>query len=73
MLSQESVLQISNWEVRRDHSTTGDGLITTLLVLGHMVESGKSLAELRVMERMPQVLENVRVRERVPFLARCPK
>ncbi len=50
-----------------DHSTTGDGLITMLLVLGHMVESGKSLAELRVMERMPQVLENVRVKERVPF------
>jgi phosphoglucosamine mutase len=50
-----------------DHSTTGDGLITMLMVLGHMVESGKRLAELRVMERMPQVLENVRVKERVPF------
>ena len=50
-----------------DHSTTGDGLITSLLMLGHMVESGKSLADLRVMERMPQVLENVRVSERIPF------
>lgn len=50
-----------------DHSTTGDGLITTLLVLAHMVESGKALSELRVMKRMPQVLENVRVRERVPL------
>jgi phosphoglucosamine mutase len=50
-----------------DHSTTGDGLITTLLMLAHMCESGKPLKELRAMRRAPQVLENVKVRERVPF------
>ena len=44
-----------------DHSTTGDGLITALLMLSHMAEAGRPLSELRVMERMPQVLQNVRV------------
>ena len=50
-----------------DHSTTGDGLITALRVLSLMVETQKPLSELRVMKRVPQVLENVAVRERVPF------
>jgi phosphoglucosamine mutase len=50
-----------------DHSTTGDGLITALLLFSHMVETGKPLSELRVMRRVPQVLENVRVRQRVPL------
>jgi phosphoglucosamine mutase len=50
-----------------DHSTTGDGLITALLLLTHMVETQKPLSELRVMHRAPQVLENVPVRERTPF------
>lgn len=50
-----------------DHSTTGDGLITALLVISHMVESGKPLSALRLMQRMPQVLENIKVRERIPL------
>jgi phosphoglucosamine mutase len=50
-----------------DHSTTGDGLITALLVLGHMVETGRALSELRAMRRVPQVLENVKVSRRVPM------
>ncbi len=50
-----------------DHSTTGDGLITALLMLSHMAESNRPLSELRVMKRMPQVLQNVRVRERIPL------
>ncbi|HZP44922.1 MAG TPA: phosphoglucosamine mutase [Candidatus Binataceae bacterium] len=50
-----------------DHSTTGDGLITALLVLTHMVETRRPLSALRLMRRMPQVLENVRVRERRAF------
>lgn len=50
-----------------DHSTTGDGLISALMVLSQIAESGKRLSELRAMHRMPQVLENVRVRERVPL------
>jgi phosphoglucosamine mutase len=54
-----------------DHSTTGDGLISALLVLAHLAESGRTLSELRAMRRVPQVLENVRVRNRVP-LAEMP-
>ena len=50
-----------------DHSTTGDGLISALLVLSQLARSGKPLGELRAMHRVPQVLENVRVRERVPL------
>ncbi len=55
-----------------DHSTTGDGLITALMVLTIMVETGKPLSQLRLMRRVPQVLENVRVRERKP-LASMPE
>ncbi len=50
-----------------DHSTTGDGLITALLVLSHMVATGRPLSELRAMRRVPQVLENVKVSRRVPM------
>ncbi len=50
-----------------DYSTTGDGLLTALLMLAHMVERGRPLSELRAMRRVPQVLENVRVRERTPL------
>ena len=55
-----------------DHSTTGDGLITALMVLTIMAETGQPLSELRAMRRVPQVLENVRVRERMP-LATMPE
>jgi phosphoglucosamine mutase len=51
-----------------DHSTTGDGLITALLVISHMAASECPLSQLRMMRRVPQVLENVKVRERVPFV-----
>jgi phosphoglucosamine mutase len=48
-----------------EHGTTGDGLVTALAVLALMVESGKPLSELRrVMQRLPQRLVNVTVRER---------
>ncbi len=50
-----------------DHSTTGDGLITALLVLTAMAETGRPLSELRAMQRVPQVLENVKIRERRPL------
>jgi phosphoglucosamine mutase len=52
-----------------DHSTTGDGLITALIVSALMAESGKPLGALRAMRRVPQVLENVQVRERLPIAA----
>jgi len=51
-----------------DHNTTGDGAITCLQVLALMVEKGKRLSELkRIMTRLPQVLINVKVREKKAF------
>lgn len=48
-----------------DCSTTGDGLITGLRLAGRMASTGRSLAELAtVIERYPQVLVNVPVRDR---------
>lgn len=48
-----------------DCSTTGDGLITGLRLLARMATTGRSLAELAgVVERYPQVLVNVPVRDR---------
>jgi phosphoglucosamine mutase len=51
-----------------DHNTTGDGLVTALAILAIMAETGRPLSELaRAMTRYPQVLVNVRVRERRDF------
>jgi phosphoglucosamine mutase len=51
-----------------DHNTTGDGVITALQVLAIMQQTGKPLSELAaVMTALPQVLVNVRVRERRPM------
>jgi phosphoglucosamine mutase len=51
-----------------DHNTTGDGVITALQILAIMQQTGQSLSELaRVMTALPQVLVNVRVRERRPI------
>jgi phosphoglucosamine mutase len=48
-----------------DHNTTGDGIISALQVLAILQKSGKPLSELAsVMTALPQVLVNVRVRER---------
>jgi phosphoglucosamine mutase len=45
-----------------DHSTTGDGILTGLYLLKVIKETGRSLAQLAAqMERLPQLLENVRV------------
>ncbi len=45
-----------------DHTTTGDGVLTALQLLGLVAASGRPLAELAaVMTRLPQVLLNVRV------------
>jgi phosphoglucosamine mutase len=44
-----------------DVATTGDGVLSAVQLLGAMAESGSSLAELAtVMQRLPQVLVNVR-------------
>jgi len=48
-----------------DHTTTGDGMITALTILGTMRARNAPLSALaRVMQRFPQVLVNVPVREK---------
>ena len=49
-------------------SLAGDGMLTTINLLRAVVESGRGLDELTEgFRRYPQVLVNVRVREKVPF------
>ena len=49
-------------------SLAGDGIITTLMLLRAIVEKQQSLQELtQGIQRFPQVLVNVRVREKRPF------
>jgi len=50
----------------RDLATTGDGILTGLLLLDAVARSGRSLAVLGAgaMTRLPQVLRNVAVRDR---------
>jgi phosphoglucosamine mutase len=52
-----------------DHASTGDGIIGALQVLALMARTGRSLSELAgaAMERVPQVLENVRLSEKRPL------
>jgi phosphoglucosamine mutase len=53
---------------RDGDATTGDGLMTALRVMEIMVRLRKSLAELvSDLKVFPQTIENVRVREKVPF------
>jgi phosphoglucosamine mutase len=52
------------------HATTGDGIITALQLLRIMQTSGQPLSRLSsVLTKYPQVLLNVRVRERIDPLA----
>ena len=47
------------------HGTTGDGVLTALLVMGRMSQTGRSLADLAsVMTTLPQVLINVEVSDK---------
>jgi phosphoglucosamine mutase len=49
-------------------SLAGDGMLTTVNLLRAVIESGRTLEDLTEgFRRYPQVLVNVRVRERVPF------
>ncbi len=53
-----------------DHLFTGDGLATALHVLRLMVRTGRELADLTsALVSYPQVLMNVRVRERADYMA----
>jgi phosphoglucosamine mutase len=53
-----------------DHATTGDGVLTAIQVMSAMALTGRTLADLTgVMERLPQVLLNVRVSDKEAALA----
>lgn len=53
---------------RDGDSTTGDGLLTALRLMDIIVRSRKSLAELvSHLKVFPQKIQNVRVREKIPF------
>jgi phosphoglucosamine mutase len=53
---------------RDGEATTGDGLLTALRVMEIMARSGKSLAALvSDLKIFPQTIQNVRVREKIPF------
>ena len=50
-----------------DHATTGDGILAALQLLSVMKRRGKPLSELaKLVEKFPQVLINVRVKEKKP-------
>jgi phosphoglucosamine mutase len=51
----------------RDHATTGDGLLTALVLADVLARSGEPLSQLaaRAMDRLPQVLINVEIAERL--------
>jgi phosphoglucosamine mutase len=52
----------------RDSATTGDGILAALHLLKIMVEEQRPMSELRkCMQRLPQVLKNIQVREKVPL------
>ncbi|MEI7729687.1 MAG: phosphoglucosamine mutase [Verrucomicrobiota bacterium] len=52
----------------REHGTTGDGLVAALQILQTMKSSGRPLSKLaRCWTRFPQVVVNIRVREKRPF------
>jgi phosphoglucosamine mutase len=52
----------------RDFSTTGDGLVSALQVLRIMRATGEPLSKLcRCWNRYPQLVANVKVREKIPF------
>ena len=51
-----------------DHGTTGDGLVAALQVLRTMKAKGKPLSELRrCWKRFPQLVTNVKVKEKKPI------
>lgn len=51
-----------------DHSSTGDGIVSALQLLSVMRETGQPLSELAsCMTKFPQVLVNVRIKEKRPF------
>ena len=55
------------------HATTGDGILTALMLLAQVAGSGRSLADLAtVVHRLPQVLLNVGVHDKTAVAAAGP-
>jgi phosphoglucosamine mutase len=53
---------------RDGEATTGDGILTALRVMEIMARSGRPLAELiSDLKVFPQTIQNIRVKEKVPF------
>lgn len=70
MIEDDAILggEQSGHIIFRDYTTTGDGLITALQLLRIMRITGKPLSKLcKVMEKVPQVLINVKVKEKRSF------
>lgn len=70
MMNQDANLggEQSGHIIFRDYTTTGDGLITALQLLRIMRITGKQLSKLcKIMEKVPQVLVNVRVNNKRPL------
>jgi phosphoglucosamine mutase len=54
--------------ILRDYNTTGDGLVTALELLRIMKTSGEPMSRLRQgLHKYPQLLVNMKVRERIPL------
>jgi phosphoglucosamine mutase len=53
--------------IRADLTTTGDGILTGLHLAALVAASGKPLAAQPRLVHTPQVLKNVRVKQRIPF------
>jgi phosphoglucosamine mutase len=52
----------------RDHGTTGDGLVAALQILRILKSKGTPLSQLaKCWTRFPQLVTNVKVREKKPF------
>jgi phosphoglucosamine mutase len=67
MLETDAILggEQSGHIIFLEHATTGDGILTALQLLQVMKESGKPLSALaRQMQTLPQVLVNVRVKDK---------
>ncbi len=71
MLEHKAILggEQSGHIIFLDYSTTGDGIITALQLLATIKNSKKKLSELaKQMKKYPQVLVNVKVKERKPIV-----
>ncbi len=52
----------------KDSATTGDGILAGLALLEAMLEEGQKISDLRkCMDKLPQVLKNIEVKEKIPL------